>query len=80
MHGFIKEYFDDGFAAGEAKGEARGIATGEAQALVRLLEKRIGTVSVALRARIYSADLASIEAWFDRAIEATEFESVFDRN
>jgi hypothetical protein len=48
--------------------------------LVRLLEKRIGTVSEALRARIFAADLASIETWFDRAIEATEFESVFDRN
>jgi len=68
MHGFIKEYFDEG----QTRGEAR--------TLVRLLEKRIGTVPEALRARIFAADLASIEAWFDRAIEATEFESVFDRN
>jgi len=37
-------------------------------------------VSEALRARIFAADLASIETWFDRAIEATEFESVFERN
>ena len=76
MRSFGKEYFADGFAAGEARGKAEG----EAQALVRLLEKRIGAVSEALRARIFAADLASIEAWFDRAIEATEFESVFDRN
>lgn len=47
---------------------------------MRLLEKRIGTVSVALRARIFAADRVSIKAWFDRAIEATEFESVFERN
>jgi len=80
MRSFGKEYFADGFAAGEARGKAEGKAEGEAQALVRLLERRIGAVSEALRARIFAADLASIEAWFDRAIEATEFKSVFDRN
>src|ERR1700743_1591648 len=72
MQGFGQQYFEEGIARGKAEGEA--------QALVRLLEKRIGTVSEALRARIFAADLASIETWFDRAIEATEFESVFDRN
>lgn len=41
---------------------------------------RLGTVCEALRARIFAADPTSIETWFDRAIEATEFESVFDRN
>jgi predicted transposase/invertase (TIGR01784 family) len=76
MQGFGQQYFEEGIAVGEARGKAEG----EAQALVRLLEKRIGAVSEALRARIFAADLASIEAWFDRAIEATEFESVFDRN
>ena len=76
MQGFGKQYFEEGIAVGEARGEARG----EAQALVRLLEKRIGPVSEALRARIFAADLAYIEAWFDRAIEATDLESVFDRN
>jgi len=88
MQGFGKQYFEEGIAVGEARGkaegkaegEARGKTKGEAQALVRLLEKRIGPVSEALRARIFTADLASVEAWFDRAIEATDFESVFDRN
>jgi hypothetical protein len=80
MQGFGQQYFEEGIAVGKAEGKAVGKAEGEAQALVRLLEKRIGTVSEALRARIFAADLASIEAWFDRAIEATELESVFDRN
>ena len=48
--------------------------------LVRLLERRIGAVPEALRARIFAADQASIEAWFDRAIEASEFETVFGRS
>jgi predicted transposase YdaD len=77
MQGFGKEYFEEGIAVGEARGKARGKAEGEAQALVRLLERRIGAVSESLRARIFSADLFSIERWFDRAIEATDLESVF---
>jgi len=80
MQGFGQQYFEEGITVGEARGKAEGKTEGEAQALIRLLEKRIGTVSEALRARIFAADLASIETWFDRAIEATEFESVFDRN
>ena len=76
MQGFGQKYFEEGIAVGEARGEARG----KAGALVRLLERRIGAVPEALRARIFAADLASIETWFDRAIEATEFESVFGRN
>jgi hypothetical protein len=76
MQGFGQKYFEEGIAVGEARGEARG----KAGALVRLLERRIGAVPEALRARIFAADQTSIEAWLDRAIEATEFESVFGRN
>jgi len=76
MQGFGQKYFEEGIAVGEARAEAKA----EARVLVRLLERRIGTVSEALRARIFAADLASIETWVDRAIEATEFESIFDRN
>jgi Putative transposase, YhgA-like len=53
---------------------------GEAQVLVWLLEKRFGTVSEAMRARIFAADLTRIESWIHRAFEATELESVFGRN
>jgi len=76
MQGFGQKYFEEGIAFGEARGKAEG----EARVLVRLLEKRIGAVPETLRARIFAADLASIEAWVDRAIEATDFQSIFDRN
>jgi hypothetical protein len=72
MQGFGQQYFEEGVAVGEARGEA--------QALVRLLERRIGAVPPGLRARIFGADLTSIEAWFERAIEATDLESIFDPN
>jgi len=76
MQGLGQKYFEEGVAIGKVEGKAEG----EARALVRLLERRIGAVPEAFRARIFAADQASIEAWFDRAIEATEFESIFDRN
>jgi len=80
MQGFGQKYFEEGVAIGKARAKAEAMTEGEARALVRLLERRIGAVSQTLRARIFAADQASIEAWFDRAIEATEFESVFGRN
>jgi Putative transposase, YhgA-like/Domain of unknown function (DUF4351) len=57
--------------------EARGRVQGEAHALVRLLEKRFGTVPPHTRERISSADLATIETWFDRALESPDLNSVF---
>ena len=80
MQGFGQKYFEEGCDVDEAHGKAKAKTEGEARALVRLLERRIGVVPEALRARIFTADLASIEVWFDRAIEATEFESVFERS
>lgn len=61
----------------EAIGEARGEARGRAFALLRLLERRFGTVSSRLRERIVTADVASIEAWFDEALDTQDLNSVF---
>jgi hypothetical protein len=70
MQGFGQQYFEEGIAVGKVEGKA--------QTLVWFLERRIGVVPAALRARIFAADQACIEAWLERAIEATEFGSVFD--
>jgi predicted transposase YdaD len=82
MMGQITRHFRQEFEARfrqefEALGEARGRVQGEAQALLRLLEKRFGTVPVCFRERISTADLASIEAWFNRALEVHDLSSVF---
>ena len=58
---------------------AEGKAEGEAKALLRLIEKRFGPISSALRERIMAADPASVEQWFDRAIDAPDLEAVFDQ-
>ena len=58
----------------EAVGEARG----RSWALLRLLESRFGKISSRLRERIATADVASIEAWFERALEVHDLNSVFE--
>jgi predicted transposase YdaD len=60
-----------------AKGLAEGRTEGEAIALVRLLEKRFGALPAAVRQRVSSADLSSIETWFERAIDGPDLDSVF---
>jgi hypothetical protein len=65
------------FAKGLAEGRVEGRAEGEAIALSRLLEKRFGALPTALRQRVFAADLASIETWFERAIDGPDLESVF---
>jgi hypothetical protein len=56
---------------------AEGEAKGEAKALVRLLERRFGSLSEDVRRRVFAAKIESIEAWFDRAIEAPDVKTVF---
>ena len=66
-----------GRTEGRTEGRAQGRAEGEAIALVRLLEKRFGVLPAAVRQRILTADLGSIETWFERAIDGPDLESVF---
>jgi hypothetical protein len=67
-------------AIGEAKGEAKGVAIGEARTLVRLREKRFGTLPPEVREQISTADVTSLEAWFDRALDSNDLQSIFGSN
>jgi hypothetical protein len=58
---------------------AKGLARGKAEALVRLLISRFGALPPSIRKRIRGAKLASIERWFNRALDAHDLPSVFDR-
>jgi hypothetical protein len=80
MGWFSQPYFDEGKAEGLAEGKARGEAAGEAKILTRMLEKRFGTIPTAVRQRILDANVATIEAWFERAFDAPDLTSVFDAN
>jgi len=81
MGHFSQEFFAEGeakgFARGEANGFAKGEVAGEAKALMRLLERRFGSVPPHFRERISNATAASLEQWFDRALDASDMPSVF---
>jgi hypothetical protein len=67
-----------GEANGKAIGEARGKAIGEATLLERLLVRRFGPLPEATLERLKQADSSQLEAWFDRAMDATDLTAVFN--
>lgn len=72
MGKWTQTYFDQGKAEGRTEGGAK--------MLVRLIEKRFGAVSPQLRQRIFSADVATLEAWVERLLDAPDLQSVFESN
>lgn len=65
-------------AEAEAAGKARGLSQGMAEALISLLVGRFGAVAPTWLERIREADLATLELWFKRAIDAPDLPSVFN--
>jgi predicted transposase YdaD len=80
MGSWTQTYFDQGKAEGLTQGWAQGRTEGGAKVLVRLIEKRFGAVSPQLRQRIFSADVATLEAWVERVFDAPDLQSVFESN
>jgi Domain of unknown function (DUF4351) len=56
-----------------AEGEAKGVA----KTLVRLLTRKFGPVSDAVRERIDTAGLEQLETWSDRVLDAATLDDVF---
>jgi predicted transposase/invertase (TIGR01784 family) len=59
------------------QGRVEGLAEGQAMALMRILERRFGPASGAVRARIATAAPGEILLWLDRSIDAASMEEVF---
>jgi len=59
------------------KGRQEGRKEGEAQALLRLLEKKFGVLPKRAQRRIAGAELEPLLEWFDRAVTAERLEDVF---
>jgi Putative transposase, YhgA-like/Domain of unknown function (DUF4351) len=56
----------------------KGKAEGEANILVRLIERRFGDVPSHLRQRIFAADVATLEKWADRVLDARDLQAMFE--
>jgi flagellar biosynthesis/type III secretory pathway protein FliH len=76
MQKWTQTYFDQG----KAEGRTEGRTEGEAKMLVRVIEKRFGVVPPQLRQRIFSADVATLEAWAERLLDSPDLQSVFESN
>jgi hypothetical protein len=72
------EWKQEWLAEGAAAGKAAGKLEGTAEALLSLLEGRFGAVAPPWRKRIGEAELATLEHWFKRAIDAPDVPSVFN--
>jgi hypothetical protein len=77
MGWLTQPYFEDGLEQGRVQGRAEGQAEGRAKSLVRLLQKRFGTLPEHLRARVFEADAQSLDAWLDRVFDAPDLQAVF---
>ena len=60
----------EGLAAGKTVGKAEGVAEGEAKSLLRLLERRFGSLPEWARERVSAASLEQLDAWLDGVLDA----------
>ena len=67
----------EGRHEGRREGIQQGMQEGEAAMLIRLLEKRFGTVSEPIRAQIKAADAETLLAWSERLFSCNDIEAIF---
>lgn len=73
----IESWFDEATRKGMQHGMLQGQRQGEAAALTRVLRRRFGELSATDQARIAQAELAELECWLDRALDASTLAAVF---
>jgi hypothetical protein len=62
---------------GHAEGRAEGRVVGHAEMLVRLLERRFGSLTPETRARVLGAAPEALDRWADRLFAANALDEVF---
>ncbi|GIW93217.1 MAG: hypothetical protein KatS3mg110_1258 [Pirellulaceae bacterium] len=67
-----------GMKQGLERGRAEGLLEGERQVLLRLLQRRFGRLSRAVRQRIQQADSAQLLQWAERLLTAQSLSEIFD--
>ena len=79
MRGYGEELFERALQQGLAQGLAQGRAVGRAEDILRILAARGMHVDEESRQRILTCtDLATLDRWFDKALNATTLSSVLD--
>jgi len=62
---------------GRQEGRREGWQEGEAAMLLRLLEKRFGTVTESIRARVQAADAETLLSWSERLFSCNTIDAIF---
>jgi hypothetical protein len=72
MATIASEYRQEGREQGKAEGKAEGRAEGKAEALVRLMERRFGTLDELSRRLIAEATQEKLDRWLLRVLDAED--------
>jgi predicted transposase YdaD len=83
MRGYGEELIErglqQGLERGRAEGLAQGLTRGRAEAILRILTARDVPLNESARKRILSCtDMATLDRWFDKSLNATTFSEVFE--
>ena len=62
---------------GKAEGRAEGRVEGKAETLLRLLERRFGTVSEDASTRVLAAPVEDLDVWLDAILSAPTIDDIF---
>ena len=74
----VKEWTKDWKQQGIEEGRLEGRQEGEAELLLRLLERRFGTINEMVRARVRAADSQTLLTWGERILMAQTIREVFE--
>jgi len=74
---FAKHYIALGRNEGRTEGEARGEAKGKLELTTRLLRRRFGRLSAAIRARLAAASPDQLDQIAERLLDAATIDEVF---
>ena len=74
---WTEEWKRQGMENGLAQGLEKGRQEGEAALVLRLLERRFGTLDENLRSRVKAADADILLQWGERILTAATLEEVF---
>jgi hypothetical protein len=71
-----RAWMEEGLEAGRQEGLQKGLQKGEAALLLRLLERRFGPLPAAVTDRVLAADIAALEDWGIRVLDAGSLDGV----
>lgn len=74
---FYQDTFNEGHLEGRMEGRMEGQVEGEAILLMRLLERRFGSLSIDVKQRIVSTDAETLLIYGDRILDAKTLDDVF---